>query len=1421
MKPHAAPEGSPLRQRLAGLRRRLRFVASFRGVSWLLTAVLATAVVAGLLDWTCHLPGLVRAFLLTGVLTGAGMIVHRFLVRPLSAPADDLSLALRIEERYPILNDALASTVQFLDRESPPEGESAGMRREAVRRTLGKAGGMDFNRVVDSRGLWTSLSCSLTSLACVAVLFAVWPGLVATAFARLANPFGPADWPTRTRIELEDFARRVGRNKEFVVSGHVRGVVPGQATAEIAFEKAPPQRRTLEVDRKNDGAFTLRLGPGEVVRNFRFRVLANDAATHEYGVEVQPLPVLVNLDGKPSPQVRLDYPRYTDLPPERLPPGSRTLKGVAGTVVTLRAAADRPLSRAWVDYQPELRETLLAAFLAPVGSEHPLGGLASALAVKERLDEVVPAELGPDRRTFQVRFRPSLRGSCTLHFADEKGLENSLEYELRLHPDPAPVVRLARPSPSRDQLNVLPTAYLPLELVVEDPEFAVRSVTLEYRTQPAESPRVLTLYHHAQGVSRDLAPLAGGAVLAAPAPRLRPQRLEFSRSLSLGTLRHASGAALKEGDVVLLQACADDFDDVSGAKEPGRSHVVEIKIVGRDVLEALLNQEQGRVQQELVRLREKEREALAKVAEVEARLRKGGKVNPEREAAELEQQAQKKQDEAAAEEEKAEKAAGEEADERRKRAARLRKEAQELATRAERLRKQATQLGEAEQTQREIRERVGDRKEGLRAEVARLLETLRQNGLEHSNAMARMKMVADDLDRLAERELEAIEPKLVNARQQAELLDEKAQQQRQEAMRRQAKQAELEADAAQARAKQSAEQARAAEDAARSANGTEKAQKQAEAKRLREQAEQEQQKAADKRRQAERDRREAEQKPDPDRARQALADARRGQEEVERSLGALLQRLEPWSSTREIKGEAGRILQEQRELQAKLEALDQKGLTGKTPEELNQRERAELETLEDAQRRLQERTAELVDKMKRVAENRAEKDPQTSKELREAAGKAEEGNLPGRMKEAGESIKQNKLNEAKDKQRRAVAELEKLVKNLEDRREAELDRLARKLRAAEEKVEELQDEQERLQKKLREAAKIADPAEREKELARLSRQQKALREKTEEVMKQLSRLGNDQAREALGRAGEEMQEAEKQLSRGTRDDGKQEDVLDQLEGARRELERSRKRADEELGREQLARVADVIRRLRERQEGHVEEAKRIQDLAQQRGTLGRGLKGSLTNLGRNQRGLGEETAAVAKKELSAAPVFARMLERAARAMDQAGARLGAMAKDQPPIDALPDEEAGRLQRLALRRLGQLLDSLKESQEEPAPLSRAQGEDGGAEEDAGPPGDDSLPPMAQLKMLRSMQKEVNERTEAFRKKHPNPERLLPKEKAELQEIRREQKEVADLLERLTQPPGEEPDGPDEGMDDKAEKADKAGGAKKAPEKGEKP
>ena len=185
----------------------------------------------------------------------------------------------------------------------------------------------------------------------------------------------------------------------------------------------------------------------------------------------------------------------------------------------------------------------------------------------------------------------------------------------------------------------------------------------------------------------------GPAILAAPSLTTRPQRLHFRQKLPLKRIRHADGSSLREEDVVFLRACADDFDEVNPNKEPGHSPEVEIHIVGRNALEIVLNQEQAGVQQELLRLREKEREAMKKVTEAENRLKKAENLNTD----------------------------------------------------------DQEKLLQAEQLQQQIRERVGTEKEGLRSDVKRILDGLKSNGMEKTAAQERMRDVSAG-DRAAGRE---------------------------------------------------------------------------------------------------------------------------------------------------------------------------------------------------------------------------------------------------------------------------------------------------------------------------------------------------------------------------------------------------------------------------------------------------------------------------------------------------------------------------------------------------------------------------------------------------------------------------------------------------------------------------------------------
>jgi hypothetical protein len=1334
-KPAPPLDPPALARRLAWLRRRLRFVATFRGVSWLLVLVLATLLLVGLLDWRVHLPALVRAVALVGVLSGSGYIVIRHLLRPLATKSDDLTLALRVEKQYPGLNDSLASTVEFLQESDKPGLDSPGLRKEAVKHALRRARGVDFGTVVDSRGLRTA--GLLMAVACAAAVAAVllWPQLAFTALARLLAPFSAKDWPSQTQLDMAAPRDRIGRNELFEVKGTVRGIVPETANVIFKIDNGQQVEHTYEIapgPEQGTGLLTVRLEPGRAKNSFSFEVRANDAVYRSKIIRVSPPPLLTMLDGRPSPQVHLDFPPYTDLPPQDLPDGSGNIDAVAGTIVTLRAAADRPLQRAWIEFLPEAQHTSLAAFLGPLGSGRS-AQVWPLTAGGQAVWDIVPAQLEEDRQRFGVRFRPHVSGMYQLHFEDESGLANSRLFELRVQVDPPPTVALERPSPSRDILDLLPDADVPLQAMVTDPHYAVRAVFLEYRCQKTDALRAWPIWdHHTAGVAT--------AKIMWPFGKNEPVRLRLvavpiNQTVPLNRFRHVNGAPLREGDALTLQLCADDFDDVSVDKEPGRSHEVEIRIISRNALDVLLNQEEAKVQQDLVRLEKMQRAAKQKVVDTQNQLRKTGKLQTE----------------------------------------------------------DVSRLLDAEQEQQQIRERIGDKQEGLRSEVARILDTLKNNKLPRSGTHDRMERVQSSLDRLGREELPQIEPRLTNARKEAENQDSGVKNKERPAQREEAaRQKEKEAKAREQQAQDKDKEAKQAESEAKSTPDSDpkKAERQKEAKQLKQDTDKLRQQAEQLRKDAEAIRK-GEAK---DAVKQSLAEARAHQEEVQRTLSELLQALDSFASTAGIKGEAKSILERQTRLNQETEEFVTKhpDAAGKEPEKLSNADAImQLQNLKNDQSKLEEDTNKLLNQMEKVRDTRRkEKDDDTANQLDKAIQQANKGNLTGAMREALEHLKENQTQQAGGSQRDAISQLKKVIQELEDRRAADLDRLAKKLREKQDQLEKLAQEQERLQKKVQEAKQIADPKTREEELKRLAKRQKELKEQTEDLARQLSRLRQDRAGQAASQAAGQMEQALKQLERGQDAEEEQDEALDRLDEAQREVERTKEETEEELAREQAAKAAEEIKRLKQRHEGLMAEAARLERAVLEKGWVGSLLR-SMLDLSRTQKELADATASLAEKKQPEAQVLARVLHRAAEIMNEASARFKERAvevKEAPDARDLPGppEEAVKLQKDALRRLDQLLEALKQ---EPGMVMRPAGGGGGGGGDGGSGGGgggEGIPPVVQYKLLRAMQAEINQKTDDFARKHPDAKKLTKQEQDELAGLQEEQKEIADLVEKIAEP-----------------------------------
>jgi hypothetical protein len=262
------------------------------------------------------------------------------------------------------------------------------------------------------------------------------------------------------------------------------------------------------------------------------------------------------------------------------------------------------------------------------------------------------------------------------------------------------------------------------------------------------------------------------------------------------------------------------------------------------------------------------------------------------------------------------------------------------------------------------------------------------------------------------------------------------------------------------------------------------------------------------------------------------------------------------------------------------------------------------------------------------------------------------------------------------------------------------------------------------------------------------------------------------------------------LQRGEKADDVQEDALEKLDRAQDELEKAREQVEEELMRERMAKIADLVKGVRDRQEAAVKETKRIHDAARRAKDWPRELQASIAGLRDSEEGLAKELDSLNEKHFRSMKIMAKMMEQASEAMRQAAGRLEIQLddlRDRGEFDAANDDkfkaEVLKWQEMALRRLDQFLDAIK--QDKGDATQDGSGGGSGSQPKAGRRTDgDDIPPLAQLKALRALQAEINQQTERFAQDHADPAKLTEADKTELDLLRKMQRDIADLIQEFS-------------------------------------
>lgn len=1316
-------ERDSLPDRLADIGRTRKRVALAAGAFALVATVVGVTTFAGFLDAAVHLSPLTRALFLVTLLAGSGIVWVRGVGRARRYRTDALSVALELEDQYSSLNDALASAVSFLGEEGDDErpktrGVSNRLTASAVRAAERRAARLPLDELVPAGRCWRNMWLCLAALAVALPLMAFNTDRGATAFVRLADPFGAHPWPTKTRIELlapNAFPARIPKGEAFELKFAVRGVLSGPATVAVRvkdgseFEEQFPLALNNDAQVPGAAVVTARFDPTRITNTFEVRVGSNDAVTDWQTVTVVPPPRLVPLDGRASPQFYVTPPAYTKLPAGELPPGASVIEIPTGTVVHFRAATDVRLSAAVLVYTGDKSAPATAGPLAHFGHLDPIAAIGAQRLANEMMADI-PLTISADGTRISATFVPLLSGPYALKLTDDTGLTGTRPLKIDLTADPVPKVALNRPAPGRDPAYLAPTASVLVNVTAEDPLYGVRSAFLEYRVGRDGRVRTIPLGAAGNVPVAALAALVGGPafVVAPPAGSL-----DVTARVPVTAFVRDDGTPLREGDLLILRAAADDFDDVAVLKGPGRSvGEVEIRIASPEAIDAWLQKEVAAIRPELIRIREQQRDAKQKTLEVMPA--PGGVLSP-----------------------------------------------------ADRDR-----LVGADQGQRQITGKITDPAQGLRAKADLLRETVRANTLPKSNTTDRVEVVASELGRTADRDLGTAQQNLADALrlagqptkpgQEKELLDYLRKAARSQKSVEDTATALLDLLALWGGAGEIRGEARVQKDnILRQLVANEQLKDRVKAGNLKPSDEE----------QRDLDRAGVRADQSADQARELITRAARLASEKD-------------TLARDLRAQAAIKEKEAADLKRKADATD-------NPVEKSARN-AEADAVAAT-------AADL-----KAAADKAEAEAKALRKGLDAAGGQE---LPDELRKAAELLRKNRQSDAETALRSSGARLDALADALTEKETEAVPELAKPKKRAADQLDALAAAQDSLRKRVENASRLTDPVQRAETLTILGQEQDKLIERGRELLQKLTADKDDAARD-LRAALDKMEAARDDLEKGQPNSRDQRLAVEKLDAARDRLDAEAAQGGRQLSDEKRRKLADQVKALVEKQKAAVGEAARVHtEVAKQKG-WDKLLLTSYSDIDTvREQEIAIEVRKLAENEFASLPVFVRLLTDSAKAIDLAREKIKARCDDadlaaayDTDLEALGDRKVMRPMELALRRLEQLADALKPDDKKPPtkkddPANPPKGPNPPPNPPNGGGDQDVVPPLAQLKVLRVLQAELNGRTVQFAKDHPDADKLTDAEREELKELEQAQREIAELFEQMAKlfPPKDAPKG----------------------------
>ncbi|MFM7259584.1 MAG: hypothetical protein ACKO3W_03170, partial [bacterium] len=416
---------------------------------------------------------------------------------------------------------------------------------------------------------------------------------------------------------------------------------------------------------------------------------------------------------------------------------------------------------------------------------------------------------------------------------------------------------------------------------------------------------------------------------------------------------------------------------------------------------------------------------------------------------------------------------------------------------------------------------------------------------------------------------------------------------------------------------------------------------------------------------------------------------------------------------------------------------------GESREELSAESRAEIDALAERQQQASSESEQVAQELRERAKTLAEADPPQAKALEEAAKAIEDGRVREELSDAAESSQQNRLEQSKQSQQRASQALSRASEALSQDRKVKAEELARELESLVESIRRLLTDAEAFAGELRVAPVGADEASDASRdgLARsvgmLSQNTRGTAADARATSREAARVARflDDAAAALAAVSSDLRAQPYNANdAGSSMDGALKAIQDALGAAEEAQDRAEDRAEEEKREELVAKYRDFLERE-----------------AAIRGSVERVVPADGGAMGRRE--------IVESRRLGTVQEELRTSIDALRRSDSDVSDSDALVEMHDVIDAaLTDARAGLSGGKAVEALPRIDEALESLAWIVAALDDSAGDDGdrfdegqnqaGGASGGGGSAQGAVPPVAEIKILRSMQESLMKRTRRF-------------------------------------------------------------------------